>query len=89
MKYISSMLAIVGIILMPQIVSASSITDTYTTGNTLTFVDGDYDTASFDEDGDGISNIVELDELSTTNPIVADAPCILGTSLIGSCVLGS
>jgi len=38
-----------------------------------------------DDDGDGINN---LDELTAgTDP--ADAVCILGTSLIGSCVLGT
>lgn len=75
----------------PLVVASATQTLDVTAGsNTLTFANADYDTASFDEDGDGLSNIVELDESSTTNPIVADAGvCVLGTSLIGSCVLGS
>lgn len=55
--------------------------------NPLNFVTGDFDTASFDEDGDGISNILELDESSTSNPLLA--PCVLGTSLLDDCELGS
>ena len=56
----------------------------------LSFVTSDFVTDIFDEDGDGLSNLVELDETSTTDPTVADAPtdCILGTSLLGSCTLG-
>ncbi len=74
----------------PLVVASATKTINVTAGNnTLTFANGDYDTASFDEDGDGLSNLAELDESSTTDPSIADAPCILGTSLIGSCVLGS
>ncbi len=74
----------------PLVVASATRTINVTAGsNTLTFANADYDTASYDEDGDGISNLAELDESSTTSPIVADAPCVLGTSLIGSCVLGS
>ena len=77
----------------PTLVVAASTTKSIVVSagaNTVNFVTADYDTASFDEDGDGLSNIVELDNESTTNPIVADAvTCVLGTSLIGSCVLGS
>ena len=45
-----------------------------------------YDTASFDEDGDGTSNILELDEFSTRSPV----SCTLGNyARLGSCELGS
>ena len=56
----------------------------------LSFVTADFVTAIFDEDGDGLSNLVELDENSTTDPTVPDAVtnCVLGTSLLGSCTLG-
>ena len=56
----------------------------------LNFSFSDFETLSFDEDGDGLSNVVELDENSTTDPLVADnlTACILGTSLIGTCVFG-
>ncbi len=74
----------------PLVVASATQTLNVTAGsNTLTFANADYDTALYDEDGDGISNLAELDESSTTSPIVVDATCILGTSLIGSCVLGS
>lgn len=53
--------------------------------NTLNFVTLDFDTASFDADSDGLSNLVELDEFSTTSPI----SCVLGTSELGNCELGS
>ena len=45
----------------------------------------DFDTAIHDDDDDGISNLVELDEFSTTSPI----SCVLGTSELGNCELGS
>ena len=56
----------------------------------LSFVTADFETAIFDEDGDGLSNLVELDENSTTDPTVPDTVtnCVLGTSLLGSCTLG-
>ncbi len=73
----------------PLVVASATRTIDVTAGsNTLTFANGDFDT-SYDQDGDGISNLVELDESSTTSPIVVDATCILGTSQIGSCTLGS
>ena len=55
----------------------------------LSFATSEFVTA-FDFDNDGLSNLVELDAGSTTDPTVADAPtdCILGTSLLGSCTLG-
>ena len=54
--------------------------------NTLTFANAEYDTDFFDEDGDGISNIIELDEFSTTTPI----SCRLGFAAeLGFCELGT
>jgi hypothetical protein len=61
--------------------------DVTTGNNTVNFQVSDYDTASFDEDNDGISNIVELDENSSTSPVVT--LCILGTAQLGECELGS
>ncbi len=72
-----------------QVASGTKTISVAEGGNTLNFVTADFDTASHDADSDGISNLVELDETSTTDPLVADAPCLLGTSLIGSCTLGS
>lgn len=54
--------------------------------NTLSFDQTEYD-LSFDEDGDGVPNIIELDPASNTSPIVA--LCQLGTAVLGSCELGS
>ena len=54
--------------------------------NALSFTAA-YDTAIFDDDGDGVSNIVELDEFSVSSPVVA--LCELGTAVLGSCELGS
>ena len=73
----------------PLVVATASKSINVTEGNNLlTFVDTDYDTASYDEDGDGISNILELDENSTTSPVVA--LCQLGTTaVLGNCELGS
>ena len=55
----------------------------------LNFLISDFDT-SFDEDGDGLTNVIELQTGSLTDPLVADnlTACILGTSLIGTCVFG-
>lgn len=55
--------------------------------NSLSFEVSDYDTASFDADGDGISNILELDENSNTSPVLS--LCVLGTAELGNCELGS
>ena len=56
--------------------------------NALNFAAADFTAsfASFDRDGDGISNIDELDENSTSNPLVSS--CILGTAAL-DCQLGS
>ena len=47
---------------------------------TYNIPDTDYDTASFDQDSDGLSNAMEL--AAGTNP--NDAGCVLGISLVGS-----
>ena len=53
----------------------------------LTFADTDYDTASYDNDSDGIDNVTEI--INGTDPLVADiSDCILETSVIGGCTLG-
>lgn len=73
----------------PLVVATASKTINVIEGaNPLNFVATDYDTDSHDEDGDGISNILELDENSTTSPVVA--LCRLGTlAVLGNCELGS
>lgn len=72
----------------PLDVARAEKTFTVTQGNNLIeFLVSDYDTTSFDSDGDGISNLVELDENSNTSPVVA--LCILGTAQLGGCELGS
>jgi hypothetical protein len=52
--------------------------------NNINFIAADYDT-SFDEDGDGISNIAELDETSTSDPTVET--CRIGTDVTDSSIL--
>lgn len=70
-----------------DVASATKNINVTTGNNTLAFATTDYDTASFDADGDGISNIVELDEASTSSPVVA--LCVLDSSQIDGCELGS
>jgi hypothetical protein len=54
--------------------------------NSLTLEASSY-TTSFDEDGDGVDNLAELNEgTDPTNP--ADQECVIGSSAIGGCVLG-
>lgn len=72
------------------IIKVAEATRTITIGegsNTVSFLATDFDTATFDDDGDGISNITELDESSTTSPIVTT--CVVGETNIGECELGS
>ena len=71
----------------PLVVATASKLINVTQGNNLvTFVATDYDTDSHDEDGDGISNILELDEFSTTSPV----SCTLGVAArLGTCELGT
>ncbi len=74
--------------LAPLVVAASTTKSIVVSAgaNTVNFVATDYDTASFDEDGDGISNILELDEFSTTSPV----SCTLGVGArLGTCELGT
>lgn len=72
---------------VPMIVASDTQTINVIAGgsNTVNFVIADFDTAIHDDDDDGISNLVELDEFSTTSPI----SCVLGTSELGNCELGS
>jgi len=70
-----------------DIAQASKEINVTTGNNTLNFLVSDYDTASFDDDNDGISNIVELDENSSTSPLMT--LCILGSAQLGDCELGS
>jgi hypothetical protein len=71
----------------PLVVASATKTITVTEGtNTITFASEDYDTASFDADDDGISNLLELDESSATSPLVS--LCILGTTVLDDCELG-
>jgi hypothetical protein len=51
----------------------------------LLFADADYETASYDDDYDGISNFNEI--INGTDPLVS-SNCILDTSVIGGCTLG-
>ena len=71
----------------PLVVASATKTITVTEGtNTITFASEDYDTASFDADDDGISNLLELNESSATSPLVS--LCILGTTVLDDCELG-
>ena len=72
----------------PLVVASATKSMTIVEGsNSINFAASDFDTASFDADGDGLSNLQELDETSTTSPLVA--LCNLGTAVLGSCELGS
>jgi hypothetical protein len=69
-----------------DVATATKMINVTTGNNPLNFVNGDFDTASFDEDGDGISNILELDEFSITSPV----SCTLGVAAsLGTCELGT
>jgi len=66
--------------------SANISMDVSTGNNSLAVTSGDYDT-TFDDDGDGVSNLAEMNTgTDPNNP--ADTDCVIGTSKIGSCVLG-
>lgn len=71
----------------PLVVASATKSITVTGGaNTITFASEDYDTDSFDADADGISNLLELDESSTTSPV----DCTLGAGArLGTCELGT
>ena len=71
----------------PLVVASATKSITVTGGtNTINFASGDYDTASFDADNDGISNLLELDESSVTSPFVS--LCIMGIAVLDDCELG-
>jgi hypothetical protein len=71
----------------PLTVAEATKTITVAEGsNSLSFLASDYDT-SFDQDTDGLTNLQELDAVSTTSPTVS--LCKLGTAVLGSCELGS
>ena len=73
------------------VASATKTLNVAAGNNSLSFATTDYD-LSFDEDGDGVPNIIELDPASTTNPTIS--LCILAdtvaqsTAQLGSCELG-
>ncbi len=72
----------------PLEIARAEKTFTITTGtNLIGFSDSNYDTTAFDADGDGLSNIAELDVNSKTSPVVA--LCKIGTTQLGQCELGS
>ena len=54
--------------------------------NILDLMATDFDTASYDDDRDGISNIDELDESSTSNPLTP--LCVLDRAVLDDCELG-
>lgn len=71
----------------PLVVASATKSILVTEGtNSITFASEDYDTASFDADADGISNLQELDETSVTSPFVS--LCIMGTAVLDDCELG-
>ena len=65
------------------VATASRDVDLSSGDASISFVDTDYDLASFDDDGDGISNAQELADGTDLN----SSGCVLGSSLIGSCTL--
>jgi hypothetical protein len=70
----------------PLVVASAtqSMTVTEEGTNTITFASDDYDSDSFDADGDGLSNLKELAESSTTSPV----SCTLGVGArLGTCEL--
>lgn len=64
--------------------TASNTVDLSSGSGSLNFEGTDFDTASHDADGDGISNADEV--AAGTDP--GDGVCVLDTSLLGSCTLG-
>lgn len=71
----------------PLVVASATKSILVTEGtNSINFANEDYDTASFDADGDGISNLLELDESSVTSPLVS--LCIMEAAVLDDCELG-
>jgi len=71
------------------VATATNTVDLTAGDGSISFVEADYDLASHDADGDGISNAAEL--AAGTDPRVdegaAGGPCVLGTSTLGNCTL--
>ena len=71
------------------VATATNTVDLTGGSGSISFVESDYDLASHDADGDGISNAAEL--AAGTDPRVdegtAGGPCVLGTSTLGDCTL--
>ena len=65
------------------VATATTTVDLSSGDASVSFAEADYDMASYDDDGDGISNAQELADGS--NP--GDSACVLGFSLIGKCTL--
>ena len=67
--------------------TASQTVDLSSGDSSISFVYTDFETASYDEDGDGFSNAEEY--TVGTNPWVIDKPpCLIGTSVIDNCAVG-
>ncbi|MCW8956353.1 MAG: hypothetical protein OQL09_05675, partial [Gammaproteobacteria bacterium] len=66
---------------------ASGTLDLSAGDGSILFTDTDFDTTSFDEDGDGFSNAAEF-TVGTDPWLVDKPPCVIGTSPIGNCALG-
>jgi len=71
------------------VATATNTVDLTAGDGSISFVDADYDLASYDFDSDTISNAAEL--AAGTDPRVAGVAglpaCVLGTSTLGNCTL--
>lgn len=76
MKYLSSILAIVGLILMSQLVYADSITDTFSTGDTLTVATMDNIKSAVNDNDSRISALESA--LATLQATVANQASTIG-----------
>lgn len=69
--------------------TATNTVDLSSGDGSISFLASDYDLASYDEDGDGISNADEVAAGSDPlDPTSGSTDCVLGTSTIGNCTLG-
>lgn len=67
--------------------TASQTVDLSSGDSSISFIEADFDMASYDEDADGFSNAEEY--IAGTNPWVIDKPpCLIGTSVIDNCAAG-